>query len=428
MLDLRYVLDHLDEVRSRLETRGAVPALAELAELGAERRRLIGRFESLRATQRGAQQRMRSASSDPAARETLQTELRALSQEAKEAEAQRKAVEETLHGLLLLLPNLPDADVPTGASEADNVELRTWGEPQVKPYSRPHWEIGEALGILDFEGGARVARARFTFLKGAGARLERGLIQFMLDLHTEEHGYVELMPPYLVNREAMTGTGQLPKFEEDAFHVPAGDLFLVPTAEVPVTNLHREQILDGALLPLNYVAFSPCFRREAGSYGQDTRGLIRQHQFHKVELVRFVRPEDSDQALEELTAHAEAVLQRLELPYRVVSLCSGDLGFSAARCYDLEVWLPGQQRYREISSCSGFRDFQARRASIRYREEPGAKPRLLHTLNGSALAVGRTLVALLENGLQEDGSVRIPEALRPYVGGSSSVGPDGSFC
>ncbi len=423
MLDLRYVLEHLDDVRKRLERRGEVAALDDLAELGAERRRLIGHFEGLRANQRRAQQRMRSVARDPEARATLQAELRELSKEAKQAEAQRKAVEETLQGLLLQLPNLPDPEVPMGTSEADNVELRQWGQPEVKPFSRPHWEIGEALGILDFEGGARVAQARFTFLRGAGARLERALIQFMLDLHTQEHGYVELIPPYLVNREAMTGTGQLPKFEDDAFHVPASDLFLVPTAEVPVTNLHRGQILDGDELPLRYVAFSPCFRREAGSYGQDTRGLIRQHQFHKVELVWFVRPEDSDRAHEELTGHAEAVLRKLELPYRVVSLCSGDLGFSAARCYDLEVWLPGQQRYREISSCSNFRDFQARRARIRFRPERGAKPRFAHTVNGSALAVGRTLVALLENGLQEDGSVRIPEALRPYMGGLERVGP-----
>ncbi len=420
MLDLRHVLSNLDEVRQRLSTRGDVPDLDILAELGERRRELIARFESLRAIQRGAQERMKAEAKDPAARAALQLELRDVSAQAKEAESQRKEIEDRLEALLLLLPNLPDPEVPVGRSDADNLELRRVGEPLTPAHARPHWEIGEALGILDFEGGAKVARARFTFLRGLGARLERALFQFMLDLHTEEHGYVELMPPYLVNRESMLGTGQLPKFEDDAFQV-GGDLFLVPTAEVPVTNLHRDQILPPEAIPTSYVAFSPCFRKEAGSYGQDTRGLIRQHQFHKVELVRFVAPEDSERAHEELTGHAEAVLQRLELPYRVVTLCTGDLGFSAARCYDIEVWLPGQQRYREISSCSNFRDFQARRANIRYRPAQGEKPRFVHTLNGSGLAVGRTLVAVLENGLQADGSIRIPEALRPYMGGRTSI-------
>lgn len=421
MLDLRYVLAHLDEVTQRLGTRGNVPDMQQVAELGTRRRELIARFESLRSTQNTAQQRLKSLAADPAARQALQAELKELSQQAKDAESQRKAVDEQLEELLLLLPNLPDAEVPLGKDAEDNLELRRWGEPVVHPWSKPHWEIGEALGILDFEGGTRVAGARFTFLRGAGARLERALWSFMLDLHTREHGYLEVIPPYMVNRASMQGTGQLPKFEEEAFRVNMGDLFLVPTAEVPVTNLHREQILPGELLPLSYVAFSPCFRREAGSYGQDTRGLIRQHQFHKVELVKFVRPEQSSAAHEELTGHAETVLQRLGLPYRVVSLCTGDLGFSAARCYDLEVWLPGQGRYREISSCSNFRDFQARRANIRFRPAPGEKPQLVHTLNGSGLAVGRTLVAVLENYLQEDGSVLVPAVLRPYLGGEEVI-------
>ncbi|MBM4321644.1 MAG: serine--tRNA ligase, partial [Deltaproteobacteria bacterium] len=311
MLDLRYVLTHLDEVATRLAARGDVPDLRRLAELGAQRRELIACFEGLRATQNAAQDQLKALGRNPEARQELQAELRSLSQQAKDAEAQRRAVEEQLEGLLLVLPNLPDPEVPRGRSAEDNVELRRWGEPTVRSWSRPHWEIGEALGILDFEGGARVAAARFTFLRGTAARLERALWSFMLDLHVREHGYVELIPPYMVNRAAMIGTGQLPKFEEEAFKVNMGDLFLVPTAEVPVTNLHRETILSGELLPLSYVAFSPCFRREAGSYGQDTRGLIRQHQFHKVELVKFVRPEDSGVAHEQLTHHAEVVLQRL---------------------------------------------------------------------------------------------------------------------
>ena len=422
MLDLRYVLDHLTEINEALARRGELPDLHAIEVLGQERRELIARFEELRATQKATQGRMKIAARDPECRHALQQELRSLSRQAKDAQARRKSVEETLRDLLLLLPNLPDPEVPAGRGEEDNRELRCIGEPLVQPYCRPHWEIGEALGILDFEGGARVAGARFTFLRGAGARLERALISFMLDMHTRDHGYIELIPPYMVNRAAMIGTGQLPKFEDEAFRVNMGELFLVPTAEVPLTNLHREQILPPGSLPLNYVAFSPCFRKEAGSYGKDTRGLIRQHQFHKVELVSFVRPEESDAAHETLTGHAEAVLEALELPYRVVSLCAGELGFSAARCYDLEVWLPGQRCYREISSCSNFRDFQARRANIRFRPAAGEKPRLVHTLNGSALAVGRTLVALLENGIQEDGRVRIPPALQPYMGGDEVIG------
>ncbi len=421
MLDLKYVLNNLEEVSNRLATRGEFPALGEVARLGAERRELIATYDRLRATQRQTQARMKELARDPDARKEIQARLRELSKEAKAVEARRKAVEQELVELMLGLPNLPDPDVPVGKSDSDNVELRRVGEPVVQPWSRPHWEIAEALGMVDFERAGKVSGARFSFMIAAGARLERALIQFMMDLHTREHGYVEVIPPYLVNRASMTGTGQLPKFEDDAFSVQGGELFLVPTAEVPVTNLHRDEILGPDQLPLKYVAFSPCFRREAGSYGQDTRGLIRQHQFHKVELVQFVRPEDSDRAHEELTGHAEEVLRRLGLPYRVVSLSTGDLGFSAARCYDLEVWLPGQGRYREISSCSNFRDFQARRANIRFRPAKGEKPRLVHTLNGSGLAVGRTVVAILENGLQEDGTVVVPEALRPYMGGLERI-------
>ena len=323
---------------------------------------------------------------------------------------------------LLTVPNLPAADVPVGRSEEDNVVVRTWGEPQSYPFvPKPHWEIGEALGILDFERGAKLTGARFTLYRGAGARLERALINFMLDLHTEKHNYVEMLPPFMVNRESMTGTGQLPKFEDDLFRIEGMDYFLIPTAEVPVTNIHRGEILKGADLPVCYTAYTPCFRKEAGSYGKDTRGLIRQHQFNKVELVKFVRPADSYNELEKLVADAEEVLQLLELPYRTMKLCTGDIGFSAAMTYDLEVWLPGQNTYREISSCSNFEDFQARRASIRFREDEKSKPEFVHTLNGSGLAVGRTLVAILENYQQEDGTVMIPSALRPYMGGLENI-------
>ena len=300
--------------------------------------------------------------------------------------------------------------------------VRTWGEPAAFSFApKPHWEIGEALGILDFERGAKLTGARFTLYKGAGARLERALINFMLDLHTGEHNYLEMLPPFIVNRESMTGTGQLPKFEEDLFHLEGTDFFLIPTAEVPVTNIHRGEILAGKDLPLYYAAYTPCFRKEAGSYGKDTRGLIRQHQFNKVELVKFVKPADSDRELEKLVANAERVLQLLEIPYRTMALCTADIGFSASRTYDLEVWLPGQDAYREISSCSNFEDFQARRASIRFREDEKSKPEFVHTLNGSGLAVGRTVVAILENFQQADGSVVIPAVLRPYMGGMEKI-------
>jgi seryl-tRNA synthetase len=317
---------------------------------------------------------------------------------------------------MLTLPNLPAPSVPVGSSAAENKEVRRWGDPRRFDFpAKNHWDIGEELGILDFARAAKIAGARFALYKGAGARLERALINFMLDLHTREHGYTEVLPPFLVNRAAMTGTGQLPKFEEDLFRIADPDFFLIPTAEVPVTNIHREEMLECEQLPIRYVAYTPCFRREAGSYGQDVRGLIRQHQFNKVELVKFTEPERSYDELETLVNDAEKVLQLLQLPYRVVELCTGDLGFASAKTYDLEVWLPGQTAYREISSCSNFEDFQARRAQIRYRKETKGKPVFVHTLNGSGLAVGRTLVAVLENYQQKDGSVVIPEVLRPYM-------------
>ncbi|MDD2558023.1 MAG: serine--tRNA ligase, partial [Desulfuromonas sp.] len=327
-----------------------------------------------------------------------------------------------LDNLLMALPNLPAPECPVGRSEEDNVELRTWGQVREFAFTpKPHWDIGEALDILDFERATKLAGSRFVLYKGAGARLERALTNFMLDLHTEQHKYVEMLPPFMVNRCTMTGTGQLPKFEDDLFHLEDPDFFLIPTAEVPVTNIHREEILSAAELPICYTAYTPCFRKEAGSHGRDTRGLIRQHQFNKVELVKFVTPDTATQELNTLLGHAEKVLQLLELPYRIVDLCTADIGFSARRTYDIEVWLPSQEAYREISSCSDFGDFQARRASIRYRPEEGGKPVFVNTLNGSGLAVGRTMLAVLENYQQEDGSVIIPAALRPYMGGLEQI-------
>jgi seryl-tRNA synthetase len=332
-------------------------------------------------------------------------------------------MESRFEKFMLTVPNLPEPSVPVGRSAAANKEVRRWGDlPRFDFPAKNHWDIGEELGILDFTRAAKIAGARFALYKGAGARLERALINFMLDLHTGEHGYTEVLPPFLVNRAAMTGTGQLPKFEDDLFRIADPDFFLIPTAEVPVTNIHRGEILEREQLPIRYVAYTPCFRREAGSYGQDVRGLIRQHQFNKVELVKLTGPERSYDELEKLVNDAEKVLQLLGLPYRVVELCTGDLGFASAKTYDLEVWLPGQEAYREISSCSNFEDFQARRAQIRYRKETKGKPIFVHTLNGSGLAVGRTLVAVLENYQQKDGSVIIPDVLRSHMGGLERVG------
>jgi seryl-tRNA synthetase len=349
--------------------------------------------------------------------------MKEVSARIKALDDELRQVEENLNDFLLTLPNLPDQACPVGASEADNPELSRWGTPREFGFEpKAHWDLGEALDIIDFERATKITGARFALSRGAGARLERALINFMLDTHTDQDRYTEMLPPFMVNRDAMTGTGQLPKFEADLFHLDDPDYFLIPTAEVPVTNVFREEILDGALLPVCFAAYTPCFRREAGAHGRDTRGLIRQHQFNKVELVKFTRPEDSDAELASLLADAEGILQALELPYRVVDLCTGDIGFSAARTFDIEVWLPGQQAYREISSCSNFRDFQARRAGIRFRREAGSKPEFVHTLNGSGLAVGRTLVAVLENYQQEDGSVVVPQVLRPYMGGLEKIG------
>ena len=418
MLDLRSVTDRFEETQRRLALRGELPALGRLAELGARRKALIRESELLRHEVKSSGPQVQALmKADPPAAAALRDRLKAASTRQKELEAALKELEVELGQALLYVPNLPHESVPPGASSANNPVLRSHGErPAFAFQPRPHWELGEALGVLDFKRGAKLSGSRFTVLRGQGARLERALIAFMLDLHTREHGYTEILPPYLVLRESMQGTGQLPKFEEDAFKTADPELFLVPTAEVPVTNLHRDEILEAADLPLRYAAHTPCFRREAGAAGRDTRGLIRQHQFNKVELVKFATPESSYAELESLTADAERVLQRLGLHYRVVSLCAGDLGFSAAKTYDLEVWMPGQDAYREISSCSNFEDFQARRARIRFRRGEGGKPEWVHTLNGSGLAVGRTLAALLEVGQQADGAVLIPEALRPYTG------------
>ena len=414
MLDLRWVIANLDEAKRRLRTRGegAAAALAPIEALAAERRQLIQSSETERAEQRKASEQMRTLKGEEQAQ--LRARLKTLADEVKAKDARLKEVEEKIESALLNVPNVPHESVPVGREVTDNQVVRTWGEkPRLSFAPKQHDAIGESLGLLDFERAAKVSGARFVFYRGELARLERALVSFFVDLHREK-GYLELLPPYLVNADSMRGTGQLPKFEEDLFKTTAG-FYLIPTAEVPVTNYHRDEVL--AELPIKYCAFSPCFRSEAGSYGKDTKGIIRQHQFHKVELVRFETPENAHAALEELVRDAQEPLQRLGLHHRVVALCTGDLGFSSEKTYDLEVWCPGQDAYREISSCSTFSDYQARRAQIRFRPGPQEKPRFVHTLNGSGLAVGRTVVAILENGQQADGSVVLPEAIRPYMGG-----------
>uniref|UniRef100_A0A831XF82 Serine--tRNA ligase n=1 Tax=Geobacter metallireducens TaxID=28232 RepID=A0A831XF82_GEOME len=422
MLDPKFLRENLESVEQRLATRGGAVTLGRFRELDSRRRELLREAEALKAVRNAASEEI-SRIKDKSQAQPRIAEMREVSAKIKSLDEELRGVEDELQGVLLTIPNIPHESVPVGASEADNREVRKWGEPPRFSFTpKPHWEIGEGLGILDFERGAKLTGARFTLYRGAGARLERALINFMLDLHTEQHGYEETLPPFMVNRESMTGTGQLPKFEDDLFRMDGTDYYLIPTAEVPVTNIHRGEILKGSELPLSYTAYTPCFRKEAGSYGKDVRGLIRQHQFNKVELVKFAHPSTSYAELERLLADAEEVLRRLGLHYRVVELCTGDMGFSAAKTYDIEVWLPAQDTYREISSCSNFEDFQARRASIRFREDDKAKPEFVHTLNGSGLAVGRTLVAILENCQQEDGTVVVPEALRPYMGGCSVIG------
>lgn len=426
MLDIKILRANFDEVKAKLQHRGEdLSDLGRFEELDKKRRELIVETEKLKSKRNDVSQQVAVLKREKQNADDLIAEMREVGDYLKGLDDELRVVEETLQQLMLNIPNIPHESVPMGETEDDNVEIRKWGK--VREFSfeaKAHWDIADQLDILDFERAGKVTGSRFVFYKGLGARLERALISFMLDLHVDEHGYKEILPPYMVNRASMTGTGQLPKFEEDAFLIENEDYFLIPTAEVPVTNLHRDEILSSDKLPLSYAAFSACFRSEAGSAGRDTRGLIRQHQFNKVELVKFVKPEDSYAELEKLTGHAEKVLQLLELPYRVLSMCTGDLGFTAAKKYDLEVWLPSYDAYKEISSCSNFESFQARRANIRFRRELKAKPEHVHTLNGSGLALGRTVAAILENYQQEDGSVLIPEALQPYMGKHKVIRPE----
>lgn len=423
MLDVKLLRENLDLIKERIGARGTKIDWEEFVAVDRERREGLAKWERLKERKNqlsGEIGKLKKAGQDAAA---LMREVEGISQAVRDGEAPLAELEKRFEGFVLWIPNLPHASVPFGAGSENNPEVRRWGDaPRFDFKPKNHWEIGEELEILDFSRAAKIAGARFAVYCGQGALLERALINFMLDLHTRERGYKEILPPFLVNREAMTGTGQLPKLEEDLFRTAEPDFFLVPTAEVPLTNIHREEILDREKLPVKYVACTACFRREAGSYGQDVRGLIRQHQFNKVELVKLTQPGNSYEELEKMVADAEEVLKRLKLPYRVVELCTGDLGFASAKTYDLEVWLPAQGTYREISSCSNCEDFQARRAQIRYRQEKKGKPVFVHTLNGSGLAVGRTVVAVLENYQQKDGSVVVPEALRPYMGGLERIG------
>jgi seryl-tRNA synthetase len=427
MLDPAYVREHLDEVRTGLRNRGLDPGaiLEPFAALDAKRREQIQEVEGLKREQNAAGEEVARAKKQGLDPSGVFAANKARGQQIKQLEAALEEVEQKRTDLLMTVPNLPHASVPVGKSAEDNVEVRRHGTPRAFDFEpKPHWDIGSALGILDFERAARMSGARFSVLMGPGARLERALINFMLELHTREHGYTEVDPPFLVNADALRGTGNLPKFEQDLFKIAGDwDLYLIPTAEVPLTNLYRGEILDGRQLPMRFTAYTPCFRSEAGSYGADVRGLIRQHQFDKVELVKFTTPEHSFDELEKLTADAEEVLKRLELPYRTMLLSTGDTGFASAKTYDIEVWLPSQKTYREISSCSNTMAFQARRANIKFRPQGTGKVEYVHTLNGSGLAVGRTLIAILENYQQKDGSVVIPPALRPFMGGLEAVKP-----
>ncbi|MGH7874559.1 MAG: serine--tRNA ligase [Candidatus Binatia bacterium] len=422
MLDVKLLRENLDQVKARMATRGGAVDWDEFVALDRERRDALSHIERLKERKNklsGEIGKLKKGGGDAVA---LMREVEEVSEAIRVGEGPLADIEAGFERFMLTVPNLPHTSVKVGKSADDNQEVRRWGElPKFDFDPKNHWDIGEELGILDFGRAAKITGARFTVYRDAGAKLERALINFMLDLHTRENGYTEMLAPALVNRTALVGTGQLPKFEEDLFHLAPGDYFLIPTAEVPLTNLHRDELLEREQLPIKYVACTPCFRSEAGSYGKDVRGLIRQHQFNKVEMVKFCEPENSYDELDSLVQNAEAVLKRLKLPYRVVELCTGDMGFGAAKTYDLEVWVPGQNTYREISSCSNCEDFQARRANIRYRKEQKGKPAFVHTLNGSGLAVWRTLVAILENYQQKDGSVVIPEILRPYMGGLAQI-------
>jgi seryl-tRNA synthetase len=422
MLDLKFIRNNLEAVKQMLKNRGNSLDLSVFEAMDQKRRDILPEVENLRSSRNKVGEEIAQLKKKGQDASTLIAEMKQVSDIIKTKEIELTRIDDQLKPLLMEIPNMPHSSVPIGTDSSQNPVVRTWGRIVKLDFEpRNHWDIGENLRILDFAGAGKISGARFTLYRGLGARLERALINFMLDLHIGEHGYTEILPPFMVNTAALTGTGQLPKFKEDLFKIENRDLYLIPTAEVPVTNIHREEILPEEALTISYVAYTPCFRSEAGSYGKDTRGLIRQHQFNKVELVKFTRPEDSYDELEKLTHNAEMILQKLELPYRVISLCMGDLGFGSAKTYDIEVWLPGQNLYREISSCSNYLDFQARRADIRFKRKGAKGTEWVHTLNGSGLAVGRTLVAILENYQQKDGSVVIPPVLRSYLGGTESI-------
>jgi seryl-tRNA synthetase len=418
MLDIRLFRDEPEALKSMLRNRGVDYPVDDVMAFDEKRRSILLKTEELRAERNQGSKAVAEAKRSGEDASQLMERMRTVGRQIKELEEELDSVEKAIREHLLEIPNWPHGSVPIGPDESANEEIRTWGTPPEFPFTpKPHWELGENLGILDFERGVRLAQSRFTVLRKEGARMARGLIGFMLDLHTIRNGFTEVQPPFLVNTATMQGTGQLPKFADDLYTCKGDDLWLIPTAEVPLTNLHQGEILDEKDLPLYYTAYTPCFRREAGSHGKDVRGMLRQHQFDKVELVKLCRPEESYDELESLTASAEMVLQKLEIPYRVVCLSTGDMGFAASKTYDIEVWLPSQQTYREISSCSNCEDFQARRMNTRYRPSDGGKVRFVHTLNGSGIAVGRCLIAIMENYQQEDGSIAVPEALRPYMGG-----------
>ena len=423
MLDIKKIRANVEEVKALLMKRGKGDyGLDKMVALDEERRKILQEVEQMKNRQKTVSKEIPNLKKEGKDVSEVMAEMKKLSSDIKELDEKVKNTEDEMKEILLGIPNTPHPSVPKGNTDEDNEEVKVWGEPTTFDFEhKAHWDVGADLDILDFERASKITGTRFTVYKGLGARLERSLINFMLDLHTTEHGFEEILPPFMVNRESMTGTGQLPKFEDDMFHIPSKDFFLIPTAEVPVTNLYRQEILPIEKLPVCHTAYTPCFRKEAGSAGRDTRGLIRQHQFNKVELVKFVNPEESYKELESLLLSAEEILKRLNIPYRVVKLCTGDLGFSSAMTYDIEVWMPSYNRYVEISSCSNFEDFQARRANIRFRPEEKGKVEFVHTLNGSGLAVGRTVAAILENYQQEDGSVIIPEALRGYMGGIEKI-------
>ncbi|MBI5418350.1 serine--tRNA ligase [Candidatus Poribacteria bacterium] len=422
MLDIKFIRNNLELVHKALENRGDTVKIDEFSSLEYQRREILMSVESLRQERNAATVEIAALKKKNESAEDILVKMKEVAAEIKKQEKELEDVESKLKDILLFIPNMPHETVPVGKDENDNVQVRTWGNiPKFDFIPKDHTQLGEALDILDFKRGVKIARARFCLSKGFGARLERALINFMLDLHTHEHNYQEVLPPFLVNPISMTGTGQLPKFEEELFKCERDNLYLIPTAEVPVTNIHADEILDQNSLPILYVAYTPCFRREAGSYGKDTSGLIRQHQFNKVELVKFTKPEDSYPELEKLLQNAEKILQLLNLPYRVMCLCTSDLGFSSAKTYDIEVWLPGQNKYREISSCSNFESFQARRSGVRYRNKDTGKVEFVHTLNGSGLAIGRTLIAVLENYQQKDGTIKVPEKLIPYMDGIETI-------